>query len=720
MSFSGYQSIPKLPKVFIRQSLKLSSKLDSAGFSEDVRKMKIDRAIEKEIISTCISEKHSIYVFGGAAEGSSLDGSDVDFLDCHEDVEILQRDSDYSHKSEKKTYLVVRIANLPPGYVILREAANTNTRTQNEQSSFLSVNTSNLAENLVRDFHNVGTNVSICGINGPAIALKTDRGGKIDAVKAFRCKWWPEEANGWIIRTRKYGWPSAEVIDRIMSFSVFLVPICNPSIAGNKIKSTADLKHDGKFKISFALQERELMFSLNTTQFKCYVLLKIIRGDINVTLGEECLTSYHCKTCLFYMLENTQSDTWRPKNLVACVLGCLDCLLSWTVNGYCPHYFIPEQNLFSDLVKKPWIQDELSRLLRKIIKHKKVYCLPEDLVPVPTSTLKLVGHFDTIVDARIFATFLSKRCKTKPETFLGQMSRIVKDIQSTDTITEHSIDQTKRALTKFSSYLGLFLMSYSIATQAEQHANSLVLDELNSTKWRELASQADPYSAILKQATFLYKFKQYKSSLEFLQNIEISSDKILMISCCTCEGHKLENATFIFPDEKLLCSSLPADILESENVTPQFTPCIYFMPNERNVVPSALSAEMLRPGENPSEDNCFVPPDWGAVDGEVLLYYLLFLTHKQLGMKMEAETYLIALHYHVTCCKLYHRRTALNLLGWCLEEVGKTKLAIECFEKSLHIQKDFNAAALHLENIKNKQKQRASCRYKSHIRHNSV
>ena len=114
-----------------------------------------------------------------------------------------------------------------------------------------------------------------------------------------------------------------------------------------------------EWRLSFSLQERLLMFSLNPTQHKCYVLLKMIKKDIIKAEIGECISSYHCKTCLFYAIEVTPAAIWRPDNLVCCVRLCLMILLTWVVNGVCPNYFIPSENMF----EKPQFRANRYRLL---------------------------------------------------------------------------------------------------------------------------------------------------------------------------------------------------------------------------------------------------------------------------------------------------------------------------------------------------------------------
>ena len=82
-------------------------------------------------------------------------------------------------------------------------------------------------------------------------------------------------------------------------------------------------------------------------QLKCYILLKLIKNEIiHQSIEEETLTSYHCKTCMFYCIENTSRDIWVPENLVSCLLMCLRQLSYWVLEKVCPNYFIQDENMF--------------------------------------------------------------------------------------------------------------------------------------------------------------------------------------------------------------------------------------------------------------------------------------------------------------------------------------------------------------------------------------
>lgn len=79
------------------------------------------------------------------------------------------------------------------------------------------------------------------------------------------------------------------------------------------------------------------------------------------------VSSYHLKTVLFHVLEDIHPDFWIPLNIFFCLRICLTRLLLFVTKGFCPSYFIPENNLFSKpriVEKRCIIQNILLDVLR--------------------------------------------------------------------------------------------------------------------------------------------------------------------------------------------------------------------------------------------------------------------------------------------------------------------------------------------------------------------
>lgn len=163
-----------------------------------------------------------------------------------------------------------------------------------------------------------------------------------DSVFCLRCEFWPSQAREWLARKRTYGWPSPKLRKEAENEGCHLVPIGFPG------SPTEDME----WRISFSLIERDLIWTWNNTQLKCYVLLKLVlKHGIN-PLIPDILCTYHMKTLMFWMVEETCPDIWTTALLGVCVQECLRLLLKWLVDGYGPHYFL-RYNLFEAKVCGP-------------------------------------------------------------------------------------------------------------------------------------------------------------------------------------------------------------------------------------------------------------------------------------------------------------------------------------------------------------------------------
>ena len=105
----------------------------------------------------------------------------------------------------------------------------------------------------------------------------------------------------------------------------------------------------------------------NAVQLKCYILAKIIKKEfIHKSLGEKSLSSYHFKTLMFYMIEDTPAEFWVKHNLLYCLHHILKRMLIWVERGVCPNYFIPGENMSEGRISEQ-MQLQLCGLLRRLI-----------------------------------------------------------------------------------------------------------------------------------------------------------------------------------------------------------------------------------------------------------------------------------------------------------------------------------------------------------------
>nr|XP_022324011.1 uncharacterized protein LOC111124946 [Crassostrea virginica] len=177
-------------------------------------------------------------------------------------------------------------------------------------------------------------------VHGPCSSGR--EGGILDYDNAF-CffsDFWPPSAASW--KDRCHSWPPPPVVDDIIRSGCHFVPI------GHKLGKHAD----NEWRISFSQAEQKLVYVMNHTQFLTYGLLKLFVKEFNNGKSEDnkLLCSYHMKTAIFWAIQQNTIAHWCPQNILAGFWVCFKLLLKWVYEGYCPNFFIPENNMFLNKV----------------------------------------------------------------------------------------------------------------------------------------------------------------------------------------------------------------------------------------------------------------------------------------------------------------------------------------------------------------------------------
>lgn len=178
---------------------------------------------------------------------------------------------------------------------------------------------------------------------GPAVkttVLFADRDLSLqyDCSLAVQCFEWPSIADDFLHRNRLSGFPSLEFVQQLSSMSCLLVP-----------KFPQDSKTQLEWRLSFCLVERELMLNLTEAQRRCYLVFKAIWRQFFCPPIGKALQSYHLKNVFLWECENVPFDEWTDEKMVARVTGLLQRLQYNLFTKYCPHYILPQNNLFRDI-----------------------------------------------------------------------------------------------------------------------------------------------------------------------------------------------------------------------------------------------------------------------------------------------------------------------------------------------------------------------------------
>ncbi|OWF36880.1 hypothetical protein KP79_PYT02711 [Mizuhopecten yessoensis] len=208
-------------------SIALSTHLDRTitGTQEEVDIRRRSEVLNERIQNDCYLNYHLFYG-GSHGEGLSLIGSDTDVMTIATTVTVMYPGQFIPPSMANNTILYMRDADCRTGYVHLQlgqigqkcpiELRDSLVRIKD---SFF-VSSDIFRESFVRKFTD-NLSYSAWKSNGPSSLM----GEQVDVVQSFPCNCWPKEANGWITRTRLYGWPRQTLIDNIVHSGCHLVPV---------------------------------------------------------------------------------------------------------------------------------------------------------------------------------------------------------------------------------------------------------------------------------------------------------------------------------------------------------------------------------------------------------------------------------------------------------------------------------------------------------------
>ncbi|XP_022330287.2 uncharacterized protein LOC111128750 [Crassostrea virginica] len=296
---------------------------------------------------------------GGAAEGIHIRGSDVDLMYVDKRTKVVTEiPKDYGNDLQMPIVRLIRSPDMPPGYVKLivltphTPWAHVRECTQQVSCDYFLSSQAYLAWHQKRNESGVR--------HGPCVMQTTQFGLDHDMAFCLEFKSWPESANEWIQRRRSYGWPSKELISEIKSKGCHLMAIGSKKLNVGKSFSRSNeddpmwIEDPFQWRMSFSLAEKKLVYEFNNTQFLTYGILKLLNQELfsQDPFVKNCLCSYFLKTALFWTIEETPSDYWKPERLIFCVDICLQRLIEWMNNGFSPNYFIRESNMFLGKVQE--------------------------------------------------------------------------------------------------------------------------------------------------------------------------------------------------------------------------------------------------------------------------------------------------------------------------------------------------------------------------------
>nr|XP_011449532.2 uncharacterized protein LOC105343759 [Crassostrea gigas] len=307
-----------------------------AGTSQQVAiRRETNDIMEMELILVKPYEEPQKMLSGSKKEGFRMKGSDWDTMVWLNDHRVIWNMSQSHLYNTGNTILILsQSSESPPGYTLLQQMSLTNNLVVH--TAHVRINdglyiSSSKYKQLICYFQHSDTT-----LHGPCVRSGL-AGEEYDTANCFVSDFWPPSASSWIDRCQK--WPDAMVVEDIVRNGCHFVAIGHP----------LGLHENDEWRISFSQAEFKIVYSMNHCQFLTYGLLKLfLKEVINHQPNEtnELLCSYHMKTTLSLAIQQNTLPHWCPQNLLVGFWVCIKLLLKWVYEGFCPNFFIPQNNLF--------------------------------------------------------------------------------------------------------------------------------------------------------------------------------------------------------------------------------------------------------------------------------------------------------------------------------------------------------------------------------------
>ncbi|KAL3871828.1 hypothetical protein ACJMK2_039800 [Sinanodonta woodiana] len=372
--------------------------------------------------------------------------------------------------------------------------------------------------------------------------------------------------------------------------------------------------------VGFPGTEKILMQSLNNTQRKTYILLKIYFKECLMRLFQsKVFSTYIVKMLTLWMCETQRQELWKDNLLVERFVDSLKWLKERVEENHFPHYFIKERNMFAN----PMASEDKSHLTSFLSNCIESVCpslldcpslantlgrslsFKSSLVQSPSKT---VSWNDVEERRHLYEIILNEVNLASP---LGKLSKATLDAH-TGSMVERDILQyllnEQRIREACDKIARIFGMSANRLNRSHLLA---IIDNISrlkeKSKYKECISKSETYS----MATY-----------NLLHNLITS----------------VESQKFLFSFNERAKYTISARVLEETKDTPisqvlnDFCLCeIVFIGDNLQLLPKGLKYNLYRFLKK------FVTIEWVKIDCMALAYYLQTLVCEQLGKEEEAN-----------------------------------------------------------------------------------
>ncbi|KAH3740422.1 hypothetical protein DPMN_047128 [Dreissena polymorpha] len=638
--------------------------------------------------------------FGSQSEGTTTPGlqSDIDFLYSNHTFNIMTIWEDW--KAGLDNLLMLHDNTTPPQQYLLQDIQDytpepatslTDDRCVRKDSGQILFSAERWKQHIEYETRHMGEATK----NGPSVSVVPNW----DIVQACHIRKPLPEIQHWIDRCRGKHWPPVQLLEAARIAPCFLVPAGHPD---------SDYKRE-EWRLSPNLIERMLIFSFNMTQIKCYIVLKLIKKSLFANIVGDAITSFHCKTIMFFTIERTHPSLWCEHNLMFVLLLCLHVLRRWLRLGRLPHYIIEGVNLFDGKLSK-LLQKRLLVYIDSLIRNnlQDVLCIGIDNI---SCRLQACSMRHTVQAGYLRGVLLhnSIRLLLKFE-YLERLNRLLTYIQHEQSSSHSTFEHTLKYVIRNCFENSTNAMSKTAALELIKHFYALqisvqssyylrlqnVLDSENIRRV-QYSLNSDVASSRLKFASMLYCSGHLQAAARVLEDVEKRyHSKVKAV--CGCRSIQGDRDLKVFADMLLG---------NTDNSELPFAFCVKFLRQESHCTPFILLFEMNRNiTDEEVKQRTFTEKQWmdsADVDARPFLHYMQYLTYGGLGErdnKLHALRNLVSyMRDNIHSINLYHPETAVNLLGHCYEMEGDYERALNIYELSLSIRDTNNAANWHARRV---------------------
>ncbi|KAK3085797.1 hypothetical protein FSP39_008777 [Pinctada imbricata] len=291
-----------------------------------------------DTLVNCGSSRDKLFIISGSrAEGFEFESSDIDIMYVDKNAIVMSDPTILTVSYRNISSLpIMETDSTAPGFAFVKCLKYDNTNIELKNSLVLRGSDIYVSSKQIRETF-MSRSISSC--HGPCQTFKAF-GIEGDQAFTLSCPIWPKQAIPFIRRSLDRSWPSYDVLTDICKDGCLLVPI------NSKQQHYSDMI-DLEWRISFSFAEKKLVHSMNHCQFLCYGLFKVFLNEvIKPKLSDkDLLCSYFMKSAVFGEISDNSSE-WTPFNFLQKFWNVFRRLIKWVCIGYCPNFFIPENNMF--------------------------------------------------------------------------------------------------------------------------------------------------------------------------------------------------------------------------------------------------------------------------------------------------------------------------------------------------------------------------------------